>query len=91
MYSNNYDIDFGLKLDRNLKKLSMALASDARNMVREEILKIENDVLDFEAYWYTPNHEACAECEARDGVRLKDIKNLGIHPNCKCTIILMQK
>lgn len=96
LYSNNYDlgeIAFTQKLDRRLNNLGNILASDARGMVRQEILAIEEASVgtedELEAYWYTLNSEACSECEARDGVRLRDIKNLNIHPNCKCSIILM--
>lgn len=85
-YSNNidtYEESFDRKLDRNLKKFEYLLASDMRNMVREEVKAIAPN-----AYWVTSSADPCQECKDRDGVRLVDIKNLSIHPNCKCFILI---
>ena len=53
-----------------------------RNYVREEIR-----IISPEARWMTSSDDPCDDCKARDGMLLKDIKDLTIHPNCKCFIV----
>lgn len=85
-YGNNFDTyheSFERKLDKNLQKLEYMLASDMRNMVREEVKALAPN-----AYWVTSSSDPCQECKDRDGLKLTAIPNLSIHPNCKCFILI---
>lgn len=82
--ANNYDTyipSLNRKLDRNLIKLENLLASDMRNFVRNEVKEYAPN-----SYWICGGKDPCDECLERDGVRLADIKNLIVHPNCKCFV-----